>query len=240
MEKENQEKLQDIQIMEQNDELEENFQNCISLEDPSIHKNAGEKKTTSNLDMENYDEREFPPVLRGHDQEEKSEDCMQIRYNLTADEVRKGLKRFQRANSLKKNIVYTLCCVFIIVVNLYDMIFRQNTAIYTYLFVGVALAIVFILWYSPKRHRDKMAIAIEQEKMDFQMQVYNDHILIKEQQGGLRIRFDNPHLRIFEDEEIFTICPNRERIYILPKRCLENQEKMQDIFKVLGERFVQE
>lgn len=240
MEKENQQKLQDTQAIEQLDQPEENFQNGISLEDPSARENEREKKTTSNLDMENYDEREFPPVLRGHEQEKEQEDCMQIRYNLTADEVRKGLKRFQRANSRKKNIVYTLCCVFIIVVNLYDMIFRQNTAAYTYVFVGVALAIIFILWYSPKRHREKMAMAIEQEKMEFQMQIYSDHILIKEQQGGLRIRFDNPHVRIFEDEEIFTICPNRERIYILPKRCLENQEKMRDVFKVLGERFVQE
>ncbi len=199
------------------------------------------EKKTSNLDLADFSEQDLPAVTKGIE-EPVEKPHVEVSYDLTGDEVRAGLKRFQKSYGRTRNIVYTVLCGFIIAVNLFDMIFRGNTSAFCYLFIGVSLAIIFIIWNAPKRHREQIAKAMEQEHLTFTMCIYEDCIFIRESEGGFRIRFDDASNQVIEMPQQFVVCVGKERIYILPKRCIqkEQEEKILENFSHLGERFVRE
>ena len=180
-------------------------------------------KTTSNLDVENFDQEQLSPVVNGV-VEDRTKPHLDITYNLTGKEVKDGLKRFQKNYGRTRKYIYTILCAAIVLINLFDMIFRKNLSGYTYFFVGVALAIIFIIWYNPIRHRNIIARSIDLEKMDFSMSFYDDMIYIKEENGSNRISYSSEESKMIEDDEKFIVVSNAQRIYIIPKRCLKNDE----------------
>lgn len=202
---------------------------------------SDDKKITSNLDVAEFSEKDLPPTQKGSD-ENQDLPHREFKYNLTGEDVREGLKRFQKQYGKTRKIVYTALCGVIIVINLIDMIFNQNLNPLSYLFVGVAIAVLFVVWNNPKMHRNKIAKAVESDDINFTMCIYDEHVFIREQDGGLKIKYDDEKNRFFETKERFIICNGKERIYILPKRCITDNDIsfIRSKFEILEERFVKE
>lgn len=176
------------------------------------------------------------------DEKNPEEELITVSYDLTEQEVRKGLKRFQKETQRKRKWVYTILFCAIIGINLFDMIFRGNTSGYTYLFVGVSIAVIFIIWYTPYRHREQVAMAISQEKMTFSMNLYPDSITVETEDGIERFQYENPQFQVIEQSDQFVIVVGKDRIYLLPKRCMQSQEikKAKEYFTILDSRYQNE
>lgn len=197
-------------------------------------------KVTSNIDIEEYSEKDLSATQKGA-YEDENEKHVKIEYNLTPKEVDESLKLFQKKNLYKRNMVYTVCCLIITVISFLDLAFFGQKKTFDCLFIGVSLAIIFIVWYNLKYYRKKVCKAFESEDLNFNMNVYPDYIFIKELEGGVKLRYSNYKTKVYEQTDKFIISVSKERIYIIPKRCIDEKTKKEIInyFKSgLKDRFI--
>lgn len=162
-----------------------------------------------------------------------------IYYNLTENEVYEGLKWFQSVVGKNRRIVYTVLCLSIVAINLFDMLFRGNTHPYNYLFIGVSLAIVFIVWYSPYRYRKQTSIIVGNEELTFSMGFKEEHILIREEEGQTHLCYKDDSFIAKEEKDKFIFLFEKEKIYILPKRCIDKneEEEIKGYLSKMGDRY---
>lgn len=168
---------------------------------------------------------------------EKEENGLVIRYDLRGEEVQKALKIIQKKKRLKKNIVYTALCGAILLINLIDVLFRNHRDPVLFLFIVLCIGILFAIWYLPVLSRKKTAQIIHQNPQIFCLRIYDTYIQIDRMQGEDKIKMQDPNLFVFEEEELFLILFAKEEMVVLPKRCLDNPEKIRKKFGPLGARF---
>lgn len=171
--------------------------------------------------------------------ENNEEKELLIYYNLTENEVYEGLKWFQSVVGKNRRIVYIVLCLSIVAINLFDMLFRGNTHPYNYLFIGVSLAIVFIVWYSPYRYRKQTSIIVGNEELTFSMGFKEEHILIREEEGKTHLCYNDDSFIAKEQEDKFIFLFEKEKIYILPKRCIDKneEEEIKGYLSKMGDRY---
>lgn len=204
-------------------------------------KTEEEQAPTSNLDLQQYDQKDLPAYNRGA-WEEEEKDHVSIEYDLTADEVRQGMKRFQKKMLYKRNVIYTVLFGLIGILYFVDMAFRRVSNNFTYIALIICIAVIFIIWYNPRHHREQVAKAMSQVREKFTMNVYDEYIYIKEEYGGFRVEYRNPKVFVIEQSDKFVIGIGKERIYIIPKRCLSEEQitQVHQKFQNLEERFTVE
>lgn len=166
-------------------------------------------------------------------------EALEIHYDLRYNEVKDGLKQFYKKRRFKRNIIYTILCGAIFLINLIDVLVRKNTQPMIFLFLILCMAILVFIWYFPVQHREKMARIIEENPMNFSIKINEDSILVEKENGEEVINLLDPKLEILEDEEKFIILPPNEEIYILPKRCIEDAKEVEKRFEIMGSRFQQ-
>lgn len=202
-------------------------------------KKEEQKPATSNIDLQQYDEKDLPPVRMG-DKEDTSLPHIPVSYNLTEEEVETGMKAFQKKHLFKRNLIFTILFGLVLVFYLIDLFLRTPSTV-TYLGTIVCIAVVFIIWYNPVRHRKQVAKAMAQIEEPFTMDIYDEYIFVKEENGGFRIMYNNPSNFILNQKDKYIISVGKERIYILPKRCLDEEQQagINQKFQALGERLIQ-
>lgn len=167
---------------------------------------------------------------------------LKISYDLTPEEIKNGLKRFQKEVRNKRRYIYIGLCLAIVFMNLYDMGFRHNISAYNYFFIGASFAAIYIIIYTPILHRNNIAKAVANQKIKFSMRFYDDLIYIKQSEGSNRIPYTNLDNKFIEDGEKFMVICSNQNMYIVPKRCLNDDkiDKIREYAKKFEERYIVE
>ena len=122
------------------------------------------------------------------------------------------------------------------------MVFRHNISAYNYFFIGASFAAIYIIIYTPIMHRNNIAKAVANEKLKFSMRFYDDLIYVKQSEGSNRIPYTSLDNKFIEDDEKFMVICSDQSMYIVPKRCLNDEkiEKIRGYAKKFEERYIVE
>lgn len=185
---------------------------------------------------------DFEQEAGGYYDEHDRQKHLNVSYNLKPHEVKAGLKRFQKEKRKKKRYFYISLCLLAILINLFDMIFNSNKEIYNYVFIGIALAILYVIWFMPIIHRNNIARIFANQSFNFSMKFYDDLIYIKQSDGSNRIAYTCLDNKFIEDDEKFMIIGSDQNMYIVPKRCLNERkiEKIREYAKKFEDRYIVE
>ncbi len=165
-----------------------------------------------------------------------------IDYQLTADEVKLGLLRFQRMTTFRKNWIYTVILGIIFVLYLVKIILNPMDGLGIFLTV-MSLAVIAFIWALPAMHRNKMAKTISNSTDTYRLTVCETGLIAGVGQDASYIYFENEPIEavVYPDMILFNIC--KEKIFILPNRCM-GEQKRDEIIKLLQaglneERYIQ-
>lgn len=168
---------------------------------------------------------------------------MELSYSFTGEDVRSGLKIFQRETIFRKNVLFTLILLAIFAVYGLDLVRDSGGALPMFLAVMCVVVTAF-LWYLPARHIKTVAEAADSNPMEFRMRILPSGIRISEEGGGFFLGFNKEITKVIETAEHFLICVGKERIFILPKRCIPGQGdfdegQVRDCFReAMGARYI--
>lgn len=186
-------------------------------------------------EVEKTPEDEIEDELRG-------KEGIPVSYEFKGDDVREGLKAFQKETLYRKNGIYTAILALVFCVYMVNVI--NNPGEFFPMFLAVLCVIVVaFLWYLPLNHIRKVAASADQNEFAFQMEVYDTCVRIKQESGNVILHFnmDKQISKVIETANLFLICCGKERVFILPKRCLEAgvEEKLRGIFtSAMGTKFL--
>lgn len=148
---------------------------------------------------------------------------VEIRYNLNAEEARKGLLLLQKEQIFKRNLVYTGLLAVLFVLYLIAVIRDPNYSM-GMVMLALSAGVIALIWMMAWRYRSSQAKAVATVKEDFNMTVFDSGILVHQENGDFRALFSEPRFRVKELEEMFILDLNRQRVYILPKRCMDSAQ----------------
>ncbi len=176
----------------------------------------------------------------------KGEVLCQVDYNVTLKEEDKAFRLFQKLYVRKSNIIKTIVMVLVFVVFLVQYIDNRNSYI-SLIAMTIAVVGIFITWYNPVAIRKGLMKALAPlEKDRYIFKLYDDAFSIETvidesefEDGEERISppprvvwKDKSDFEVYELDEMFCIIMKKETIYVLPKRCM-NDEKAELVRKEL-------
>lgn len=169
----------------------------------------------------------------------KTRKGIEIHYSFNGNEIKEALKIFQRDTIYKRNMIYSgiLAAVFILYV---AGILKEPDPMSTFLALLCVIVIGFI-WYMPLQHRRKTAAAADSHELNFTMTVYDDCVKVGEEEGSFVMHFNKELTKIFETATQFLLCAGKERIFLVPKRFLEDGQttQLKDIFSAgMREKYI--
>lgn len=221
--------------MDKNQEIED--QNLSTLDNPenreileSYEKNSSKKEfvvteqdVKDGIRHEKFDIEEDIPYSGLTNEDIKDKPCVQVNYDLQSDEVVQALKKFQKLTIYKKNIIYTL--VLLVIFFGYVIQYMKTPENTMAMFLSVlSLSVICVVWYMPLNHVRKMGKAIEKgEKISFYLELY-DNCLIVGQEEKTVIEFSQVKTTFFETDLVFGIGVGKERVFIIPKRCIDEEQ----------------
>lgn len=184
----------------------------------------------------------FEQEADGYYDEYDKKKYFKVSYDLRPDEIKLGLKRFQKETRKKRRYLYIALCLVVVLINFYDMVCRHNISPYNYFFIGASFAVIYIIIYTPILHRNNIAKAVANEKLKFSMRFYDDLIYIKQSEGSNRIPYTSLDNKFIEDDEKFMVICSDQSMYIVPKRCLNDDKiaKIKEYAKKFEERYILE
>lgn len=130
----------------------------------------------------------------------------------------KGRRRMAAALGAAGVLMLALCAL------------RPENLAYSLLAILSAAEMGFVL-YQPVRQAKKMAKQFRGRRC--RVSLSGDGYLYTEEEGRIRAA-ENAKARAVETEEVFALRPDRRRLFILPKRCLD-AEACGEIREILGE-----
>ena len=161
------------------------------------------------------------------EEEEEELSGIPIEYDMKAEEIIPGMRAFQRKVSFKKNVIYT--AILAVLSGLYlQAIFKDPSYTTGMLMLALCIAVIAIIWVNPELHIRRTVAAIEQEHMTFKLEISEIGILILEESGKYLVRYSTPSVSVIELKNAFTVCVSREKVFIVPKRCIA-PEKLDEI-----------
>lgn len=219
-----------------NEDLAQNAEETLSpveedVKDKDIEEKE-EKEQGSSVESEEYDMEQ--KTLPHADIEERlnPEDAVKIHYTFKGDDVREGLKVFQRYTIYKRNIIYSLILAVVTAVYIGSYINDPSSSFAMFMSV-LCIAILGLLWFLPNKHIKSTANAIEELDMEYDMEIYPDCVRIIEEKGKFILVYGEEISLVLETDNLFVLCIGKQRAFILPKRYLEeeNAAKIKAIFK---------
>ncbi len=155
-----------------------------------------------------------------------------IDYTFTGDEVRAGLKLFQRETVYKKNIIYSLILAAIFGVYTISMATQGTFNGFTAFICVMCVSLIGLLWYLPLVHVKKTAKAIDENPpMEFSMEVFDTGVRIREENGSFVLHYGKEITKIIETDALFLLCAGKERLFVVPKRCVEQIDPVRTLLK---------
>ena len=168
------------------------------------------------------------------EEEVKDKEAIDILYSFKGEDVKEGLKFFQRETLYRKNWIYTGILVIIFVVYLVSAI-RNPADAFSMFLAAVCVAVICFLWYLPKKHIRKTAKTADENDFSFHMGVYDTCVRIIQENGSFLLHYGVKQeiSKVIESRNLFLLCCGKERVFIIPKRCLEEgaEDKLRQIWK---------
>lgn len=222
-------------------EIEDQQENEIELDktDHDIMKNP-QKEFQGGVETEEFDVLpEIDPHVELQDELEIKEG-IEFQYSFNGDEVTEGLTLYQSVTILKRNLIYSailLCVFFAYMVN----IVKNPGEAFSVFLAAMCVAVLAFIWILPKMHIKKTAKAADMQILTFSMIVYDNCIKIGEDGGSFIIAYNKEINVIYETQNLFLVCAGKERLFILPKRCLGQgqEDQLREVFQTaMADKFI--
>lgn len=237
----------------QDDELQESEKVQVELEmldidklDPDFEEISqdveqdGSINSYGSITTSDYDE--LAPLESDEVENETSsqEQSIHINYSFKGEDVVEGLTTMQALLQFKKNMIYTGILLVIFFVYMLDFANIQSLIL-----GGLCLVVIGVIWIMPKIHIKRFVKAADENKVNFSIDIYSNHISVvnsASNQQPVKLAFNKQINNIIETDNLFVICSGKERVFILPKRCINENlhEFVREIFQIaMGDNFYQ-
>lgn len=172
---------------------------------------------------------------------EIEEDFLNVDYDLTGEEIKTGLYSYHKKLFNKRYTVYS--CIFgIIFLNYIFVFIKDPSNIISVIIVLISILAVSFMWFNLYIQRRSAVKAIDMlDDRNFNMQIHDNFIKICSSESVDKFDYIQNFVEVIEDFDKFIISVKKEKIYIIPKRCIEQTdiEKIKNIFKEkLNEKYV--
>lgn len=184
----------------------------------------------------------------------KSEQLVQVDYDVKNDEEGQAFLLFQKKYVYKKNWIKTALFAVVAVLFLIS-IGRDPDQPLNYILATLCIAGIFIIWFNTKKIRSSLLDAlrlIEDDKYIFTL--YEDCFKIKTiladdvDENGEKIApvqprvvfFENTDIDVIENDKMFVLILKKDTIYVLPKRCMDEDKESiirNKLSKTVGEKY---
>lgn len=174
------------------------------------------------------------------DAQEEEEDHGQgifLKYGFTGEETKEALKIFQRYTIRRRYLIYFLILALLLVFYLYNILFQNGSQVSIFIAV-VCIAVMCFIIYLPHSHIKHTVAAIEANPYseDYEMTVYQDGIRMGSGENANFVPYGKKNFRCWETEDLFIIGHDKQRVFILPKRCCP-EETMEQLTQWLKQGF---
>lgn len=185
------------------------------------------------------DYQDLPPLESDEiDQEtleEESESSIHIEYSFNGDDVAEGLASVQNTLMIKKKIVYTVC-LFI----LFSVYMLDYSNIQSMILGCLSLLVIGVVWVVPLIHIKRFSAQADEKPINLNMNVYESFIKVYtngNESNVVTLTFKKQIDNIIETQNLFVICAGKTRVFIIPKRCINENihEFIREIFKIAME-----
>lgn len=140
----------------------------------------------------------------------------------------------------KKNLIYTL--VLAAFFGIYSLsAFQKEPNGFTIFICIMCITVIAFIWYMPWNHRRMMKKGIDQSEtpLDFVMTVYETGVKIEQENGACTMKFGEIVNKIAETEESFLLFAGKERLFVLPKRFVQDEDALRARFQnAVGEKYL--
>lgn len=217
---EKKDQLEDYEKIEHEQDISED----ISDKSDDDLKKDPQKEFSHGVETDEYDI--MPPMGENPEAESELEgkEGIEVDYSFNGEEVREGLKVYQKETLFKKNMIYSLILLAVFAIYMVNII--QHPGEFLPMFLAVlCVTVICFLWYLPAKHVKKTAEAADLTDMKFKMTIYDTGVRIAEENGSFVISYGKEITKILETEHLFLICVGKERMFILPKKYLDGREE---------------
>ena len=168
----------------------------------------------------------------------ENQEQVQFRYNLKEEEVKEGLSIFQKKTIYKRNIIYTILLAVIFVLYVLKIIANPRDGL-SYFLTILSIAVIGFIWILPFTHRKKISTTVASSKDEFVFTVCEKGLIAGEGETATYIFYENEPVEAIECENMLIVSISKEKIFVLPRRCMEESQWNQAISLLkngLGER----
>ncbi len=175
-------------------------------------------------------------------------------YNYTAEEIKTALTAHQKHKTGKKNKIFIVILLILTVNFFYSASQNIAQSHVSLLLAGVCLALIFIIYYNPKKYVKNMVEAINASKaneneyiLSFYEEFFTSGIVEGFEQEDEtfvdRFEYSDKNIFIYEINDLFLVEIGSEKVFVLPKRCLNEKEpefkdllrlKFEENYKILA------
>lgn len=194
--------------------------------------------------MENNNKKNISEVSDDiiEDKEEKtrlpsSEKLCSFEFNVKNEEESKAFLMFQKKYVYKKNIIQS-AAFGVVAVGFAVSAYRDPSMAVNYILLAVCLAAIAVIWYNTWHIRRSLVEALKMLEDDrYIFSLYDDSIVIetivseeeKNDEDFVPIKpnvleIDEQALDVSELDDMFVIIVKKETIYVLPKRCISDEQ----------------
>lgn len=170
--------------------------------------------------------------------EDEDEKSIELKYSFNGTDVIEGLTTIQAVLHYKKNMVYTVFLFILFLVYMLDFTNMQSQIL-----GFISLGVIGIIWLMPKVHINRFAKKADEKDIKLSMNIYANYIKVTNSNNDeTTLSFNGQISNIIETESLFVLCAGKERVFIVPKRCIaENiHEYVREIFSIaMGDNFHQ-
>lgn len=186
---------------------------------------------------DNYKDVPKLKVDANQDQDEDHGDGIDLKYGFTGQEAKEALKVFQRYTIRKRYMIYFLILAVLLIFYLYNIIFQNGSQVSMFIAV-VCIAVMCFIVYLPHSHIKHTVSAIDANPYteDYEMTVYQDGIRMGSGENANFVPYGKKNFRCWETEDLFIIGHEKQRVFILPKRCCP-EEVMEPLIQRMKEGF---
>lgn len=165
----------------------------------------------------------------------KGETLAEVGYDVTIPEEEKAFKLFQRLYVLKANITKTIVLGIVFVIFLFQLV-KGMAPYVSAMGITIAVIAIFVTWYNPVVIRKSLMKALKPLENDrYIFKLFSDAFTIETvidesefEEGEERISppprvvwKQKSDFEVRELDDMFVIIMKKETIYVLPKRCMD-------------------
>ena len=172
-----------------------------------------------------------------------------INYDVKNEEEGQAFLFFQKKYVYKKNWIKTIAFAIVALVFLWS-VYKTPDQPLNYMFVAICVAAIFVIWHNTRKIRTSLMDALKILEGDkYLFSLYEDKFTIETVEAETVdengeplppiqprvVTFADTTLNVFEAEDKFIIVLKKDTIYVLPKRCM-NEEQIAVLRNTLSEK----